>query len=286
MAKTNIDERVSSSSASKVAERLKGKVLEAIPLRALDVEMVSPDQLHPNPYNPNRESDKEFALLRQSIKVDGFTLPVLANKDYTIIDGEHRWQAAKAEGLKLIPVVRIDLDDIKMRMSTIRHNKARGTHDADLEAMVIADLEKLMGVEFIKSQLMIDQSALDEILNFTNAPEMMAAEDWSSSWSPVKAEGNYQLDEKGKPVANPQFDVRQTVDSAFVARSNSTQANDLAYRKIAQKDVEASKETLYTVSVVMSPKQFEEVRAVLDDISIPGSTPAERFFHLCESWEG
>jgi ParB/RepB/Spo0J family partition protein len=253
-----------------------------IELQALKVEMVDTTLLKPNPYNPNKQNEEEFELLKASIHKDGFTMPVLANIQYVIIDGEHRWQAALAEGIKRIPVVRLDLDDARMKMSTLRHNKARGTHDADLEAMVLADLEKLVGADFIFEELQIDRDTLDEVLNFVSAAEDLAGEEFSQSWTPVKNDSVFSVDAEGKPKSETVFTVRKSVDTAFVLRSATNAANDLAYRKVELKDVEASKAHLYTVTAVIAPDMAQHVKDVLENTEIPGDTPAQRLHWLAE----
>ena len=195
------EDRATVRTVKTIADRMKDKVAQNIILQSLNVEMVEPGLLKPNPYNPNKQSEDEFALLRQSIKSDGFTMPILTNKDLTIIDGEHRWRAAIANGLKLVPVVRLDLDETRMKMATIRHNKATGSHDAGLEALVLADLEKLVGAKFIETELLINLDELQEILNFTNAPDALAGEEFGSSWSPVKNDSMFDLNDKGEPEA-------------------------------------------------------------------------------------
>lgn len=277
--------RASQRSAEAMSNKLKGKVLESIPLQSLNVEIVDPALLKPNPYNPNKQNDDEFALLRQSIKSDGFTMPVLVNKDLMIIDGEHRWRAALAEGLKLIPVVKLDLNDARMKMATIRHNKATGSHDMGLEALVLKDLEILMGVEFIREQLHVGEEELREILNFTNAPDMLAGDEFGQSWSPVKNDSVFDSDENGNPQAGSTFKIRKTVDSALVMRSATENANTLAYKKIVKKDKEAGMQHLYTMTAVFNPEEAVYVQKVLEDPALKGETPAEKLFWLAKGQE-
>jgi hypothetical protein len=207
-------------------------------------------------------------------------MPVLANMDYTIIDGEHRWRAALKIGLKTIPVVRLDLDEARMKIATIRHNKATGSHDAGLEALVLADLEKMVGAGFIESQLLMDQKELQEILRFTNAPDMLAGKEFSPSWEPVRKDSVYETDDAGKPVASPVFKARMTIDSAVVLRSPTSDANTLAFNKLVNGDKSAGYKTLFTVSAVVSPEEAIRVQQVLENPEIAGSTPAERLLTL------
>lgn len=273
------DDRSTLGAVEVVAERVKQKGSKVkIELQALSYVMMNPADLQPNPYNPNRQDEDEFALLRLSIQKDGFTLPIVANKDNVIIDGEHRWRAALAEGLKSIPVVKLDLDDQRMKLSTIRHNKARGTHDVNLEALIFADLEKLMGRDFIVSELALDAGALDEILSFTSAPMDLAGEEYGDSWVPVKNDSIYDQNADGKPEDRPVFSIRRTVDSAIVMRSPTPQANLLSFKKVAQNDSEAGREKLYTLTAILNPEDGEQVRVFLERTDLQGDTPAERLY--------
>src|SRR3954464_7927057 len=63
-------------------------------LTRLQIEYVPYDSIHPNTYNPNRQSDHDFELLLASITEDGFDQPILVHRESReIIDGEHRWRA-------------------------------------------------------------------------------------------------------------------------------------------------------------------------------------------------
>lgn len=273
-----MDERstVGAMETVKVKRTVKSKV--KIELQALSYVMMNPADLKPNPYNPNRQDEDEFALLRLSIQKDGFTLPIVATIENVIIDGEHRWRAALAEGLTSIPVVKLDLDEQRMKLSTIRHNKARGTHDVNLEALIFADLEKLMGKDFIVNELALDMSALDEILSFTSAPEDLAGEEYGDSWVPVKNDSVYDQNADGKPEDRPVFTLRRTVDSAVVMRSPTSQANLLSFKKVANRDVEAGKEKLYTLTAVLNPEDAQQVQTFLERTELKGDTPADRLY--------
>lgn len=273
-----MDLRSSIGAMETVQERMKSQKIGKIELHALKFEMLDPHVLKPNEYNPNRQEEAEFELLRLSIRKDGFTLPIVANMDNTIIDGEHRWRAALAEGLKEIPVVHLDLNETRMKLSTIRHNKARGTHDADLEALIFKDLEVLMGRGFILGELQMDEKVLDQMLNFESAPLQLAGDEYGDSWTPVKSESVVDMNAAGEPDSPAVFRTRTTVDSAVILRSATEGANLLAFRKVMKKDAEAGREKLYTLSAVVNPQDAEVIRVFLEDSSRQGDTPAERLY--------
>lgn len=97
------------------------------------VRWVPRGRLRANAYNPNAVAPPELDLLRLSIREDGWTQPIVVLPDHTIIDGFHRWTVSADPEIRamtggLVPVVTVDADPVHRMMSTIRHNRARGTH--------------------------------------------------------------------------------------------------------------------------------------------------------------
>lgn len=99
-----------------------------------NVQIVDRSTLSPNDYNPNKVLEDNLKLLIQSIMTNGWTLPIVARPDGTIIDGFHRWTVAGREPLQSllgnkVPVVFVDHKDEAANMyGTVTHNRARGTH--------------------------------------------------------------------------------------------------------------------------------------------------------------
>lgn len=126
-------------------------------LQRLEVQYVAIGAIKPNDYNPNRQSEHDFEMLLRSIEDDGFTQPVVVHRGtMTIIDGEHRWRACKALGYTEVPVVLTDMTPEQMRIATLRHNRARGSEDANLAADVLKELIGLGTMDWAKDALMLD----------------------------------------------------------------------------------------------------------------------------------
>ncbi|MGN0886677.1 MAG: ParB N-terminal domain-containing protein [Candidatus Spyradenecus sp.] len=124
------------------------------------VRIVERDTLRANDYNPNVVSEDNLKLLTQSILVNGWTLPIVARPDLTIIDGFHRWTVAGREPLKSklggkVPVVIVDhADSDEDVFGTITHNRARGTHQLEpMKAIVKRLLDNGKTVAEIGKQL-------------------------------------------------------------------------------------------------------------------------------------
>jgi ParB-like chromosome segregation protein Spo0J len=111
------------------------------------------EKIQANDYNPNHVAKREMDLLYQSIKSDGYTMPIVCFYDtsqdkYIIVDGFHRYTIMlmypdihKREGGKL-PVSVIDKPISDRMASTIRHNRARGKHEVELQASLVAMLKE------------------------------------------------------------------------------------------------------------------------------------------------
>lgn len=117
-----------------------------------NVRPVPIEKIEANHYNPNHVARREMQLLYQSIKCDGYTMPVVCFYDkerdkYILVDGYHRWLVMlthkdiydRERGH--IPVSVIDKDLSNRMASTVRHNRARGKHDVELQAALVAMLK-------------------------------------------------------------------------------------------------------------------------------------------------
>lgn len=146
------------------------------------VKTVAISRLKPNPWNPNMQTDFIFDRERRSIRKHGFIDPVLvraAGSDYEIIDGEHRWRAAKEEGLKEVMIIDLGkVDDAEAKRLTIIMNETRGKADHDRLKALLKDLEQLDGAQILAEILPFSQVELDSYLK-------EARVDWDSIGSPL-----------------------------------------------------------------------------------------------------
>jgi ParB-like chromosome segregation protein Spo0J len=106
-------------------------------------------QLRANGWNPNKVFPPELELLRLSLLEDGWTQPIVAREtkrgSFEIVDGFHRWVLSGEPEISkltdgLVPVVLVKVDHAHARISTIRHNRARGSHYVGQMANIVAEL--------------------------------------------------------------------------------------------------------------------------------------------------
>lgn len=118
------------------------------------VRAVPVERVHANSYNPNSVAAPEMKLLELSVWEDGYTMPVVCfqtGDTYEIVDGFHRYSLMNPESKSfsrriydreegLLPVVVIDKPIENRMASTIRHNRARGSHSIELMSNIVAEL--------------------------------------------------------------------------------------------------------------------------------------------------
>ena len=112
------------------------------------IEWVEATSLQANFWNPNRVHKAELRLLEHSLLSTGWIQPILVNPGGLIIDGFHRWRLSQDSRpvIKrwggMVPVAIIDVDDAHAMATTVRINRAKGTHVAvEMHRLVAALLE-------------------------------------------------------------------------------------------------------------------------------------------------
>ena len=155
----------------------------------LNVKMVDIDKVIANDYNPNKVAPPEMRLLKHSIEEDGYTQPIVTYYDkeqdiYIVVDGFHRYRCAKEYfHLKQIPIVTIDKDLENRMASTIRHNRARGTHQIiDMSHIVITLTQNGWTEEEISKHLGMELDEIIRLKQITGLRDSFANHVFSKSW--------------------------------------------------------------------------------------------------------
>lgn len=152
------------------------------------------EKIRSNEYNPNKVAPPEMKLLYESIKEDGYTMPIVcyyhAEDDmYEIVDGFHRYTVMlkykdiyEREGGHL-PVSVIDKPISERMASTIRHNRARGSHDIDLMSNIVAELVEMgKSDSWIAKKLGMDVEEILRLKQITGLADLFKDQEFSQSW--------------------------------------------------------------------------------------------------------
>lgn len=159
-----------------------------------NVKPVPIDKIQANTYNPNAVAPPEMKLLYKSILEDGYTMPIvcyyLEDVDkYEIVDGYHRYTVMlkhkdiydRENGM--MPVVVIEKDISNRMASTIRHNRARGSHSIELMTSIVTELvESGMSDAWIMRNIGMDADELLRLKQLSGLAALFQNKQFSSSW--------------------------------------------------------------------------------------------------------
>lgn len=156
-----------------------------------NIKAVPIEKIQANSYNPNHVATPEMELLYQSIKSDGYTMPIvcyyLEDVDkYEIVDGFHRYTTMmrhkdiydRENGM--MPVSIIDKPISERMASTIRHNRARGSHDIGLMTNIVTELvESGCSDKWILKNLGMEADELLRLKQFSGLASLFKHNDYS-----------------------------------------------------------------------------------------------------------
>lgn len=156
------------------------------------------EKITANAYNPNAVAPPEMKLLELSIWEDGFTMPVVCYKvdesdTYEIVDGYHRFTVLKTSKRifdrekGMLPVVVIQKDISNRMASTIRHNRARGSHSIELMSNIVAELTQAgMSDAWILRHIGMDKDELLRLKQVTGLAALFKDVEFSKAWEAEK----------------------------------------------------------------------------------------------------
>jgi ParB-like chromosome segregation protein Spo0J len=162
-----------------------------------NVQRVPIDKIRANSYNPNVVAPTELKLLEKSILIDGYTMPIVCyyvkeDDYYEIVDGYHRYLVMKnSEDISKreeqhLPVVVIDKPLNERIASTIRHNRARGTHSIDSMVEIVRNLvEAGLSDDWIIKNIGMDKDELLRLKQISGLSSLFLTRDFSEAWEEI-----------------------------------------------------------------------------------------------------
>lgn len=193
------------------------------------VQWVKSEDVECNEYNPNSVAPPEMELLHTSIAEDGYTMPIVTYKEdfeeghsvkdgqVKIVDGFHRRETERRNRdisestLGYLPVTDIRASQVGThdRMaSTIRHNRARGSHNIELMSNIVAELVEMgKGDRWICKHIGM---SIDEVLRLkqiTGLAALFKTREFSQSWEAVESEEEEQFEYEDVPIPVPSVET-------------------------------------------------------------------------------
>ena len=205
------------------------------------------------------------------MREDGFTQPIVVQRaTREIVDGEHRWRAGREIGLQQVPAVFVDMTPEQMRISTLRHNRARGSEDHDLSTQLLRDLRELGALDWAKDSLMINEKEMQKLLDDVPAPEELAGDEFNEAWAPTR-------NEDGAEKAEDESNRVSFTPSAKAAHEEFAKAIDKAKNEKERKVIEfKARQENFRLFLTFKDDEADMVRAALEP------KPAVKILELCQ----
>lgn len=197
-----------------------------------DIRRVPIDDVIPNEWNPNRQTDYIFEKEKNSIQEFGFLDPILVREvdgNFEIIDGEHRWKAAKELGYSEILVN--NLGEVSKSIAgqlTIILNEVKGQADRMDMAALVKSLKEEVPVEHLLRNLPFTETDFQSLIIETNI-------DW---------------------------------DKVNASMAKGPSENDSGNQSSEPKQPESGEEKFITFSVALPESVFEQLKQQLDRFKI------------------
>lgn len=184
----NVDERI------ETLNYVRSELHSVSPLKHHPVDFVfweKSENVEANEYNPNSVAPPEMKLLLKSILEDGYTMPIVSFKEngIKIVDGFHRRQTERTSkevskstyGRIPLTNIRVSQKDESNRMaSTIRHNRARGSHSIDLMVNIVGELTKAgMSDAWIMKNIGMDADEILRLKQISGLSELFKNKEFS-----------------------------------------------------------------------------------------------------------
>lgn len=134
------------------------------------------EKLKINDWNPNEMDKWKMKRLKQSILDRKFIVPIVANTEGKISDGEHRYIATlelnkEGHNIKTVPVMVVDMDEDEMKMSTLGLNNIRGCDSPIKLAKMLQDLNQRHSLLEISEKIGYGAEEMKDKLELLKIPE-------------------------------------------------------------------------------------------------------------------
>lgn len=135
-----------------------------------NVQMVPVDKIKTDNQNPNVMSKKQLEALKKNIQQYGFIVPIITNNKLVIADGEQRWTVAKDMGMKEVPVIALDIEDVDRRILRQVLNKLKGKHEKEGDIAEFLKILEANEMERMGELLAYDKAQMSQIMDMVREP--------------------------------------------------------------------------------------------------------------------
>ena len=131
-----------------------------------DLKLVEVEKLVPYVNNARTHSPEQITKLRSSLREFGFVNPIIIDRDYNVLAGHGRLEAAKAEKMEQVPCVFADhLTEAQKKAYILADNRFAMDAGWD-EEMLRVEIEALQGMAFDIGLTGFDEKELADLFDY------------------------------------------------------------------------------------------------------------------------
>lgn len=236
-------------------------------------------EVMPNKNQPRKSFDEEkLEALSDSIKEHGIIQPIIVTKKgdlYTIVAGERRWRAAKKAGIKKIPVIVREYDDVTTAEIALIENLQREDLNPIEEALGYRALmdEYNFTQEEISAKLGKSRSAI------ANSVRLLTLDDYAREKliAGEITEGHARCALSVPAGVVREFFINRIIEEGLNVRQAENLAKDLANPKKPKKDKQDSVYKIEMERISRSLEQFLGTKVKLSGNSKKGKIEIEYY---------
>ncbi len=236
-------------------------------------------EVMPNKNQPRKSFDEEkLEALSDSIKEHGIIQPIIVTKKgdlYTIVAGERRWRAAKKAGIKKIPVIVREYDDVTTAEIALIENLQREDLNPIEEALGYRALmdEYNFTQEEISTKLGKSRSAI------ANSVRLLTLDDYAREKliAGEITEGHARCALSVPAGVVREFFINRIIEEGLNVRQAENLAKDLANPKQPKKEPKESAYKIEMERISRSLEQFLGTKVKLSGTSKKGKIEIEYY---------
>lgn len=169
------------------------------------------ENIKPNPWNPNKQTDFIFEKEITSIEKNGFIDPITVRekgKFFEIIDGEHRWKGASKLGYRFVSAINLGrIEDSDAQQLTWIMNETRGSADPDLLSKLLQQIRSQVPLAEIIKNIPRPESEIHSMLAHSEV-------DWNAI-NPSLGGDNQKPEKETKSIQTFTVELSSRVFKAF-----------------------------------------------------------------------
>ena len=215
-------------------------------------QVVPVESVRPNPWNYNVQTPEIFGKLLQSMRQFGFTQPIVARQTTTgieIIDGEHRWRAARELGMKKVRVLNLGaVDDARAKQLSVIFNELGGRPDEVRLAELLREVtQDGVSVDDLLAVMPYSAAELDMLLETVDFGYVNLSKEDSREAPGTPEAGHTEVAER--PPAKSKSTERK------ITLTLDAEAAQALEEKLARIDADQSKAVITAVDAYLTKKR-------------------------------